>query len=177
MFEIYEWFETGNGVSRQLVELGHPGAVSSALKLGGQKRLQGLDGHLVTDQAGADAEHVGVVVLTGQTGRGDVVHRGRTNAGDLVGRDGDADARAAHADAQFGLPGRDGPADRRPEVRVVATLLGVGPDVVHLVAEATQQLGEALLQFEPGVIGANGNTHGCIVRAQPGLGRAQQHGR
>ena len=79
------------------------------------RRLEpGVDGvhrDLDADEALTQADDVGVVVLTGQAGRGHVVDRGGPHAGDLVGRHADADARPAHGDAELA------PRPRRPLAR------------------------------------------------------------
>ncbi len=56
------------------------------------------------DGPAPQADHVGVVVPTGQGGGGDVVDDGGPDPGHLVGGHGDADARAAHADPPLDPP-------------------------------------------------------------------------
>ena len=77
----------------------------------------------LADQPRAEADDVGIVVLAGQMGGGDVVDRRSTNAGDLVGRDGHADARPADEHAELGLARGDGATDRGRVVGVVDPFL------------------------------------------------------
>ena len=47
--------------------------------------VDGVEGDLAADQPAAEADHVGVVVLAGEAGGGDVVHDRGPDTGDLVG--------------------------------------------------------------------------------------------
>lgn len=127
----------------------------------------------MTHEATAHAEHVGVVVFPGETGRGHIVHGCGTHTGNLVGGHRDADARTADTDPEIGITGRNRLADGGAKVGVIAALLGVGAHVGHLMAQAAKKLGQSLLQFESGVIGPHGNAHSPIVRASGPCGRAE----
>src|SRR5437868_15057976 len=64
-----------------------------------RERAHDLARDLLADDARADAEDVHVVVLDGLVRRVRVVAHARPDAGELVGRDADADAAPAEADA------------------------------------------------------------------------------
>jgi hypothetical protein len=70
------------------------------------------------DDLRAETEHVGVVVLDRLVGRMHVVAEGRADAGDLVGRDAGADARAADQDPPLRPAAGHGTADRPAGERV-----------------------------------------------------------
>jgi acetyl-CoA C-acetyltransferase len=131
--------------------------------LGGQKGVEGISGHLFTDDATAHAHHVGMVMGPGQPSGGGVVHDGRPDAFDLVGGDGDPDTGAAGAHPELGPPFDHGPTHRSPVFRVIDRRLGVRAQVVHVVAEPGEVLGKELLQAVPGVVGTDRDAHGRSI--------------
>src|SRR5438552_13679790 len=111
--------ESGRGLLEQSVDFGNAGLVTTTGEGRIDERVEGLSSDLVTDQPFTEAHHIGVVVLSCEVRRGDVVHCGRSHARDLVGRDRDADAAAADTDTELGLgPGHTAP-DRGAVVGVV----------------------------------------------------------
>ena len=85
------------------VDLVDAALMASALKLAFQPSLDHLGGLAGSGDALAQAQDVGIVVQAAVLG-GEVGLAGRSaDAGDLVGRDRDADARAADQDAALML--------------------------------------------------------------------------
>ncbi len=88
-------FELGDFVEAALVAASGEGCVEESLN-----HFEGGGGG---DDAGAEGEDVGVVVLAGQLGGDDVVGQGGADAGDFVGGDGNTNARATDSDTEISL--------------------------------------------------------------------------
>src|SRR5436190_21540701 len=138
------------------VDLAEPQQV--ALLAGERRAGEGLDQFGCDrgpDHAGADAEHVAVVVADALLGRVVVVGHGRADARDLAARHRDARAAAAHDDAALGLALDDGAADRERHIRVV-----VGDaQVLWLVAGRLQRRDHRLAEWGARVIEGAGDVH------------------
>ena len=129
--------------------------MSAAGERGAEEGIERLACDLVTDEALAEADHIGIIVLTCKMSRGDVVDGGGPHTGDLVGRDRDTDPAAAHADAEFGLAAGDATANRGAVVGVVDGLGAVGSEIDHLVAARFEMHDERPFERESGVIRAD----------------------
>ena len=86
-------FELGDFVEAALVAATGEGRVEESLD-----HFEGSGGG---DDAGAEGEDIGVVVLAGKLGRDDVVGQRGADAGDFIGGDGNANARAADSDTEI----------------------------------------------------------------------------
>ena len=80
------------------------------------------------------------------------LHDGGAHARHLVGRHGHADARAADEDAAVGRTLGDAAGHLIGVVGVVAALGGLGAEVLHLVAEAANEVDDDVLLAEAGVV-------------------------
>src|SRR6266853_3896791 len=92
---FYVFFDCGDFVEAALVAAAEVG--------GGEESSDHFDGGFRGDDAAAEGEDVGVIVFAGEAGGCHVMGEGGANAGNFVGGDGDADARAANGDAEIGL--------------------------------------------------------------------------
>lgn len=94
-FQRLALFQLGHHVDAQLV--------AAAEEVGGQEGVDDGLGHHGADHARAHGDDVGVVVLAGQAGADGLGADRAADAIDLVGGDGDAQARAAdqHALVEF----------------------------------------------------------------------------
>lgn len=108
----------------------------------------------------AQTYHVRVVVLTGQTGRRDVMDGASTGSVYLVGCHADSDSGAADRDSQIGLTSGDRLTDRSSVVRIVDPGITVGPQIQHLDTTLDQMGGYRVLEVYPGVIGTNSHPTG-----------------
>jgi hypothetical protein len=128
--------------------------------LGGQKRLDEVPGHRRPDCPATHAENIHVIVLDPLPSREMIMDQRGTDAGDLVGADGCADAATADRDAAFDPPCRYSPRERRDKVRIVVVwaqaVCAEINDIMPGLAELRDQL---LLQAEPAVIGGNADAH------------------
>ena len=90
------------------------------------------------------------------------MHGRGPDAGDLVGRDGDADAAAAHAHAEVGVARGDGAADRSADSRGSRPDRACGmPRSVTSWPMLAEVVGQAVLEVEAGVVGTDGEAgHG-----------------
>ncbi len=93
-----------------------------------------------------------------QPGGEEVVAQRGAHAVHLVGRELFALSAATQHDADVGQLVAHGTADRCTELRVIATLGAVGPEIGHLVTICSEDSDEMLFQFVPGVIGADGDS-------------------
>ena len=121
---------------------------------GRQEHREDLLGEPDADDAGADRQHVGVVVGPRQAGRVQVVAERGPHAAHLVGGELLALAAAADHDAEVGVAVAHAAPDGGAERRVVDGLGRVGAVVDDLVALGRQHRDEVLLQLESGVVGA-----------------------
>src|SRR6266542_599964 len=117
-----------------LADLVDAAGVAAAGELRVEPRAENLKTGLASSQPSGQREHVGVVVLAAHPRREDIAAESRADAGDLVGRDGHADARAADENAAFDLAYRDGLGDLERVVGIVDRVGAVGAEVDDLVA-------------------------------------------
>src|SRR6267154_2559067 len=90
---VFWLIECGDFVEAALVAAAEVG--------GGEESLDHFDRGFRGDDAAAEGEDVGVIVFAGEAGGCHVMGEGGANAGNFVGGDGDADARAANGDAEI----------------------------------------------------------------------------
>ena len=117
-----------------------------------EPELDDLVGERGGDDAAADRQDVGVVVLARHPRTIQVVAEGGANPVDLVGRDLFPLAAPADDDAAIRLAVRDQPRDLGADRRIVDRRFRIRSAIVHVVAEAGERAEEVLLQREPGVI-------------------------
>ena len=99
-----------------------------------QKRPDEVGGQLGADDLRAQAEHVQVVVLDALVRRVGVVADRGPDSGELAGRDGGSDARAADEDPALGPAVRERGADLARLVRIVdPPRIRVGAEIDELV--------------------------------------------
>lgn len=117
-------------------------------------------GNLDADDAGAEAEHVHIVVLDPLVRRVGIVAQAGAGSADLVGRYTGADAAAADNDAALGLAGGYGSRNGECEVRIVVEgVISVRAEVADFVSIRREQLADFLFQFESAVVRADDNFH------------------
>lgn len=117
-------------------------------------------GNLDTDDAGAEAEHVHIVVLDSLVRRVGIVAQAGAGSADLIGGDTGADAAAADNDAALGLAGGYGSRNGECEVRIVVEgVISVRAEVADFVSVGGEELADFLLEFESAVVGADGEFH------------------
>ena len=116
--------------------------------------------------AGADGHDVRVVVLAGQT-RGRIgPHEGGAHAFHAVGGHLLAVARAADDDAEAARLIDDSLCGLNAERRVVVErIVGMSAMVDDIVTGLAQVRNDLLLEFETGVIGADMNAHGILLKS------------
>ena len=127
---------------------------------------------LEADHTRAEYQDVGVVVLPRKGGGRDIVAQGGTNMAVPVGRDADADARAADQDAAAGAPLLQCCRQRIGEVRVVDRTGIVRAQVEHLEPALLDGALQHVLQLEAGMVGGKGDGTRGHGRLFPGRGAA-----
>ena len=135
-----------------LHQLVDPFGVSTAFELGTEERHQNLVGQRFTDDASADAEHVGVVVLASQSRGEKVVAQSSAHAVHLVRSELFALTTAPDDDADVGVAIPNRPRDGRTDRGVVDRLGAVRALIDDVDAGALEHLDEVLLQQETGVV-------------------------
>ena len=126
--------------------------MAAALEIGGAEDLQSFFGGFGADEARAEAGHIGIVVLTSETGGCGVVKRGGSHACDFVCSHSDAQPAAADADAEVGSPFSNFRGDCRAEVGIVDSFFAVRAEIVHLVSEGLEQLAKLALKRKPRMV-------------------------
>ena len=148
---------TGQQIDPTLVTIG-------LTPLRGQERFDDLFGIFDRMHPGANAHHLGVVVLASQLGRFDAPRQRATDAFDLVRGDLFAVARATDHDAKGAGLVRDrlggGHAERR---LVVLGVVFVSTVVDWLVAVLSQPGDQVGFEFEAGVVSTEMYAHTVIV--------------
>ena len=126
---------------------------------GSQKRLDDLEGQLRADDSATDAQDVHVVVLDTLVRGVGVVTDGRSDTGNLVGRDADAHATAADQDSSIGLAPHELARDGDCEIWVITAVFRVGSAIDQLGDKGPKPLGNRRFQGETGVVAAEGESH------------------
>ena len=124
-----------------------------------QKGFHQIFGERAGDYARTEHEDVHVVVFDALVRGIGVVANGGADAVEFVGGDGGADAAAADENAAFDRARLDGFADGLGEIGIIARLRVVSAEIDNAVAEPFDERAEVILQFEPGVIGGDGDFH------------------
>ncbi len=105
--------------------------------------------------------HVHIVVLHALVCRIGVVAHAGADAGNLVGRHADTDARAADQNAPLGHALLDGVSNLFGKVRIIVGLIAVvGAQIDDLMSLPGQVGADIFLQWESGVVGADDELHG-----------------
>lgn len=121
--------------------------MAAAFERGFEEGGEGVAGGFDAGEAGAEGNHVGIVVLAGKPCAEIVVDKGAAGAGDAVGGDGNADAGAADDDAEFCSARGDLFGAGAAEIGVVDAGGGVaGAEIEDIVAGSAQVFGENGLQ-------------------------------
>ena len=117
-------------------------------------------GDLNPNDAGAETEHIHIVVLDSLVRRVRIVAEAGAGSADFVGCHAGADAAAADNDAALGLAGGDSSRNAEREVGVVVKhIVLMRAEVGHFVSVGHEQLADFLLQFEPAVVCADDDFH------------------
>ena len=145
--------------------------VAPSLKGLGQEYAQNRLAYLNAKSPTSECQHVGVVV-------GACVPRGElivgaccTNSTDFVADHGRTDSCSVYHHAEVGFPGRHGSGHLDGEVRVIATLLGVGADVVDVPAQLAKKWRELALVLVPTMV-ASDRQRPCGCRTGSRAGRS-----
>ena len=139
----------------------HAPLVPSALKGRGQPGVHDHLGQLDPDHAGAEGQHVAVVVPAGQGCGIRLTAHGTADAPHLVGRQGNADARAADHNAQVRLAAGHALRHGLAGDGVVEALRGVGAQVLYLIAVGVLDvLFDRALVFQRGMVVADRDDQG-----------------
>ena len=137
-----------------------PALVASAgFKLSLDELVENTLGQVFVHAVNPDAEHVGVVVQACADCGGLVGDQRRPDAGRLVSGNAHAHAGSAKQHAQPALAGSHRGGDFLSVVRVVRTILRVTPKIGDRNAFFLEVMNEDLLEFVPGMIGAERDFH------------------
>ena len=133
--------------------------VSAALILRLEPRFHDVFCLVGSDHSAAQRDDVGIVVALGHLRHESVGGDCGTDAFDLVRRDGDADAGAAHEHARVAFAGSHRLRDLEPVDGIVHRLLGESAEVDDLCAEILEGLFDGGFQHDAAVITADCNFH------------------
>jgi hypothetical protein len=85
----------------------------------------------------------------------DIVANGRSDAFHLIGRDGRADARAAHHQSAVSLPFGDRRRHLAGDIRKIDRIRIIGPDIDYLMPERLDMIHYRRFQAKTGMIGSD----------------------
>src|SRR5688500_11445099 len=129
---------------------------------GAEKRRDEVERERGADDAGAETEHIHVVVLDRLVRGIRVVADRGTDARELVGRDRDAGAAPADDDSPLGLAVPQRRRDRLRGVGVIDRRCRVGAEIEHFVTLLGEPGRKLVLEKIAGVVGAQDDAHaGC----------------
>ena len=131
--------------------------LAAARKVRGQEGVHDLEREARAEHACTHGEDVRVVVAAGHLCRVAVPAQGGADALDLVGGDGDADARAADEDAALAFTARDRAGHSLAVDGVVAALLAVGAEVLVGKAQLVEMAHDLLLEGIAAVVTSDRN--------------------
>ena len=143
----------------ELADLVDPSLVTATRKCRVEERLDDVERHGRGCGPRAQRKNVGVVVLAAQArhfGRDD---RRGADAGNLVGGDGHADARAADEDAALVLARGHGAGNGRGEIRIVDRVFRLGAEVAIGNPASIQEALDVFLETHPRMIRADRDPH------------------
>lgn len=136
--------------------------VATLPRRGAQPRVESVESDLGAQQPSPKAQHVGVIVFTGQSGRRGIVHESGPNASNLVGRNRNANARATDRHAKFSRSIGHGPPDGGSVVGIVNRVHSVArAEVDDLMATLSKSRGDLGFEVVSRVVGAKGDAH-CL---------------
>ena len=116
----------------------------------------------VADETSGHGQHIGIVVLARKGSQFGLPAEGATHALVLVQGHADALSAAADSDAGIAFACLYGLAHRVGKVGIVATLFGVGPEILVSQSFGFEPLLDVLLQRESGVIRAKSYGFHCF---------------
>ena len=131
--------------------------MAAAFKVRGQDRVHDLEREARAEHACAHGEDVRIVVAAGHLCRVAVPAQGGADALDLIGGDGDADARTADEDAALAFPTRDRARNGLAVDGVVAAFLAVRAKVLIGKAQLVQMAHDLLLEGKAAVVTSDRN--------------------
>lgn len=156
-----------------VAELLDAGLVTAAFEGRGEEDVDDAQGEGVSEDAGPEGQHVGVVVLAGQPGGELIETEARSHTMDLVGGDGLTLAAAADDDPPVGSTGAHLPTHGGAQAGIVDRFPRVRAEVVQIVVTVAQRRGHHALEPVPGVVSGDGDPHQLVtVRTLSSLQRA-----
>jgi ABC-type lipoprotein export system ATPase subunit len=155
------------GLSLQSGDLLDSPEVPASGEFGPQEHLQRVGSDDGADEASAETEHVGVVVLAGEARGARVVHDGGAHTVDLVRGDRDSDPSPADADSEIVVARCDAASDGGAKVWIVHRIRRVRAEIHDLVPQEGKVLGQNPLQLETGVVRSDRDAHRASLPAAP----------
>ncbi len=153
----------------------------ASAEFGGEPGFEDLFGQGFADQPGAQGEQVGVIVLAGIGGGGEVIAHAGAHAGDLVGGHAGADPGPVDHDPAEGFTRRNQFGNRPGKIGVIHRGGGIGAAVDDRVAQLGEIGFEGFLEGETAVISADGDRffvrEGGGCEPEPGGGWRSPSGR
>ena len=105
----------------------------------GQPCIHNGEGQILRYYAGAKCHHIGVVVQTGHSGGCKIRKKGATNASDLVGGNGNANAGGTKHNAPVTVAVSYRLSSGHSIIRIVTALRGIGAKIFNRVAQTSEE--------------------------------------
>src|SRR5579872_5474767 len=134
-------------------------SVTAAVEWRREKDVDEPFDHLPPREPLGEREHICVVVTACEFGRQRFEDRRAAGAGNFICGHRDAQTRAAHNDTVFGLTARDRLTDGVAVLRIVDRRCVVRAEIQHGMTARAQEVGDAVLVVEAGVISGKSNRH------------------
>ena len=144
--------------------------MTAAVEFLGEEHVHQADGLLSADHASAQRQDVGIVVMPGKLHRVFLGSVDAADAGNAVGRQGNAKARAAHQNAPIRLAIGHSRAHGVTVHGIIAAFLGEGSVINHLMTQLPGMSHQHLPVFVPGVVAAECNFHKSSLLSRPRKG-------
>ncbi len=141
-------------LKRGLGEFFDTATMAATAEFGGKKSGDAGFGHIHADQARAQGQHVGVIMLTRQRCGKRLGNQSTATGRIAVHRDGNADSRAAQRNAALRRARGDRAGELVPEIGIIHAVGRRGAKVIDLVPFGAQPFGKFRLRINGGMIGS-----------------------
>ena len=129
-----------------------PGGMPAAFECGGQKRIHDVQGQSFADDAHADRQHIGIIMLADHPGGKCIGANATADTRDFVCGHHDALTSAAQDNAEPAVTRRDPFGGRYAMLRVRCAFWCRWPDVHRVPAAVGDMIGDGLSQLNGGVV-------------------------
>src|SRR5258706_11790716 len=133
--------------------------VTAVAEGGTQENLDDLSDLIFTEQIGAEAENVAMIVFAGAPGRDFIMDQRGANPSDFICYYRHADPAAVEKDPHLVDARGHVLRHRQPIIRIIHTSATFASEILHLVPELFERRQQPALGLESSMIACDGNLH------------------